>query len=92
MAVGANLRNAFQDSLNCAIAHGQRPSRWIGLGERTCTAIEAVAQEHPDATVDHIADAYDAFVREHEPSSPDAPPQAEPPKRLEARRGRFNPT
>jgi hypothetical protein len=92
MEGAADLRSTFQKSLNCAIAHGQRPSPRCGLGDRTHTAIEAVAQEHPDATADHIADAYDAFVREHEPSSPDAPPQAEPPKRLEARRGRFNPT
>jgi hypothetical protein len=63
--VGGELRDAFQDSLNCAIAHGSRPSRWIGLGDETCTAIEAVAREHPDATVNHIANAYDAFDREH---------------------------
>ena len=68
------MRNAFQDSLNSAIAHGLRPSRWIGLGDQTCTAIEAIAQEHPDATVDHIADAYDAFNREHSAGP-------EPPKR-----------
>jgi hypothetical protein len=61
----ADLRDAFQESLNCAIAHGRRPSRWIGLGDRTFTAIEAIAEEHPDATVDHIANAYDAFAREH---------------------------
>ena len=86
MATKANLRSAFQQSLNGAIAHGQRPSRWIGLGERTCTAIEAVAHEHPDATADHIADAYDEFAREHELPKREAPP-AEP---LEARRGRFD--
>ena len=78
---GPDLRNAFQDSLNSAIAHGLWPSRWIGLGDQTCTAIEAIAQEHPDATVNHIADAYDAFDREH---STRAGP--EPPKRLVARR------
>ncbi|MEN3318812.1 MAG: hypothetical protein V7643_2213 [Mycobacterium sp.] len=89
MATKANLRSAFQECLNGAITHGQRPSRWIGLGQWTCTAIDAVAQEHPDATADHIADAYDAFAREHEPSNQQAPP-AQPPKRLEARRGRFH--
>ena len=81
---GADLRDAFQDSLNSAIAHGLRPSRWIGLGEATCTAIEAVAREHPDATVDHIADAYDAFDREH-----CAHAEVERPRRLVARRGPF---
>jgi hypothetical protein len=86
MVVGAaELRDAFQDSLNSAIAHGLRPSRWIGLGEATCTAIEAVAREHPDATVDHIADAYDAFDREHKTRA-----EPEPSKRLVARRGSFN--
>lgn len=88
MATEANLRTTFQESLNGAIAHGQRPSRWIGLGERTRTAIEAVAQEHPDATADHIADAYDEFAREHEVSNREAP-QAEPANRLEARRDGF---
>jgi hypothetical protein len=81
---GADLRDAFQDSLNSAIAHGLRPSRWIGLGEVTCTAIDAVAREHPDATVDHIADAYDAFDREHCKQV-----DVEQPKRLVARRGPF---
>ena len=61
---GADLRDAFQESLNCAIAHGLRPSRWIGLGDKTFTAIESIAEEHPDATADHIAGAYDAFARE----------------------------
>jgi hypothetical protein len=60
-----DLRDAFQESLNCAIAHGRRPSRWIGLGDKTFSAIEAIAQEHPDATANHIAGAYDAFAREH---------------------------
>jgi hypothetical protein len=68
MEAGVELRSAFQESLNRAIAHGQRPSRWSGLGDRTRSAIDAVAQEHPDATADHIADAYDAFTGEHESS------------------------
>ncbi len=89
MEAGANLRGAFQDSLNCAIAHGQRPAQWIGLGDKTRTAIEAVAEEHPDATADHIADAYDAFASEHEPANSTVSSPAEVPKRLEARRGRF---
>lgn len=35
------------------------PFGWIGLGDETCAAIEAVAQEHPEATVDQIAHAYE---------------------------------
>ena len=66
METAADLRTAFQDSLNRAIVHGQCPSRWLGLGDRTRTAIEAVALQHPDATADHIADAYDAFAGEHD--------------------------
>lgn len=76
--------DAFRASLNGAIAHGLRPSRWIGLGDQTCTALEAIAREHPDATVDHIADAYDAFDREHRPHA-----VVEQPKRLVARREPF---
>lgn len=91
MADDGDLYSAFQESLNRAITHGQRPSRWIGLGEETRSAIEAVAQEHPDATADHIADAYDAFARDHQPT-PATEPSAEPPKRLEARRGTFGRT
>ncbi len=64
-AEATDLRGAFQDSLNCAIARGQRPSRRLGLGDGTCEAIEAVAYEHPDATPAQIADAYDSFAREH---------------------------
>jgi hypothetical protein len=79
-----DLRDAFKESLNSAIAHGLRPSRWIGLGDQTCTAIEAIAQDHPDATVALIADAYDAFDREHS-----AHAGTEPPERLVARRGPF---
>ena len=90
---GADLRDAFQDSLNCAIAHGLRPSRWIGLGDETFSAIDAIAEEHPDATADHIACAYDAFVREHGTADvrtlDDGPVPVEPPKRLVAQRGSF---
>jgi hypothetical protein len=35
------------------------------LGPATYSAIDAVACAHPEATVDHIADAYDAFSIEH---------------------------
>ena len=87
----ADLRDAFQESLNCAIAHGMRPSRWIGLGDKTFTAIEAIAEEHPDATADHISCAYDAFAREHGPpdvrAMGDGPAAVKPPpNRLEVQR------
>jgi hypothetical protein len=84
----ADLYGAFQDSLNCALVRGLRPSRWTGLGDETCTAIEAIAREHPEATADHIADAYDAFAREHAASPVKLPP-VEPPKLLVAQRDRF---
>ncbi|RDH78980.1 hypothetical protein DVS77_10405 [Mycolicibacterium moriokaense] len=90
MEAGSDLRTAFQDSLNRAITHGLRPSRWIGLGDATCSAIEAVAEEHPDATVAHIADAYDAFAREHDTPEPAAPADHQAPARLVARRPDFN--
>ena len=68
------LRSVFQDSLNCAITHGRQPARWIGLGDQTRAAIQAVAEEHPDATAEDIAYAYDAFAREHGPSGLPAGP------------------
>ena len=71
-----DLRDAFQELLNCAIAHGLRPSRWIGLGDKTFTAIDAIAHEHPEATADHIAGAYDAFAREHGVADVVEPPNA----------------
>ncbi|WP_237572409.1 hypothetical protein [Mycolicibacterium lacusdiani] len=55
----------FRDSLHRALAKGVRPPHAQGLGEKTYSALEAIALEHPDATADHIADAFDAFGREH---------------------------
>ena len=88
---GADLRDAFQESLNGAITRGLRPSRWTGLGDKTFTAIEAIAEEHPDATADHISCAYDAFAREHGPpdvrAMGDGPAAVKPPpNRLEVQR------
>ena len=87
----ADLRDVCQESLNCAIAHGLRPSRWIGLGDKTFSAIEAIAEEHPDATVHHIAGAYDAFDSEHGAADvgamADGPAHVKPPpNRLEVQR------
>lgn len=36
-----------------------------GLGTRTISAISAVAQAHPEASIQMIVAAYDAFAREH---------------------------
>lgn len=55
------------------------------MGEQTWTAIWAVAREHPDATVEQIADAYDAFAREHEAAST---PVAAPREKRSVRRRR----
>ena len=60
------------------------PHVGLGWATRTFSAIEAIAREHPDATVDSIAEAYDAFDREHSPH-----PDVERPRRLVARRGPF---
>ncbi len=85
-------REVFQDSLNRAIAHGLRPSRSIGLGADTFAAIEAVANEHPEATVDHITEAFDAFIREQagdDDARSGEPVAGDAPKRLVARKDRF---
>jgi hypothetical protein len=87
-----DLRGAFQDSLNRAIARGQRPSRWLGLGDGTCEAIEAVAYEHPDATAAQIANAYDSFAREHGAAVDPANRPTQSPARPVARRDRFDAT
>ena len=59
-------RNAFQELLNLALTQGRSvKSSDFGLGPATIAAIDLVALEHPDAEVTSIADAYDAFEREH---------------------------
>lgn len=55
----------FRDLLNQAIICGQRPRRTTLLGPATWAAIDVVAAEHPDATADHIASAFDAFTLDH---------------------------
>ncbi|BBY29525.1 hypothetical protein [Mycolicibacterium sediminis] len=57
-------RTTFEESLSAALARGEWPTQMAGLGPLARSAIEAVAREHPDATVHHIAEAYDAFGRE----------------------------
>ena len=60
------LRSTFQDLLNDAIIGGQVPPEMSGLGPDTRAAIDAIAHQHPEASADLIADAFDAFTREHE--------------------------
>jgi hypothetical protein len=59
------LRQRFQGLLNAAIAMGRAPSGESGLGPRTMAAVSVVAHEHPEATPEHIAHAYDMFLTEH---------------------------
>jgi hypothetical protein len=51
--------------LNRAITNGHMPVDDLGIGPDTCAAIAAIAGDHPEATPELIADAYDAFAREH---------------------------
>jgi hypothetical protein len=57
-------RHVFQDALIRAVTEGQKPSRTFNLGTRTRLIIESIAERHPEANPDLIADAYDAFDRE----------------------------
>jgi hypothetical protein len=59
------LRTTFQDVLNLALILGRVTSSLSGLGPTTRAAIDVVALEHPDAEAEIIAEAYDAFQREH---------------------------
>ena len=58
------LRDGFQDVLLRAITEGQFPSHTCGLGYATRAIINEIADRHPEANPDLIADAYDAFERE----------------------------
>ena len=59
------LRSTFQGLLNLALTRGRVASSSCGLGPNTLAAIDVVAYEHPDAEVESIAAAYDAFDHEH---------------------------
>lgn len=63
--LSADPRGTFQELLNRAITQGRGPGDGVALGPDTRAAIDLVAREHPEATPKLIADAYDAFVREH---------------------------
>jgi|GEM_PF-3875844 len=56
--------SVFQDALLRAVTEGQSPSSTCNLGSETRSIIEAIAERHPEANPDLIADAYDAFDRE----------------------------
>lgn len=60
-----DVRQRFQIALNRALVVGRAPDRAIGLGPHTVAAVTRVAAEHPDATAEIIAAAYDAFQGEH---------------------------
>ena len=59
------LRATFQELLNVALTRGRLASSSAGLGPNTLAAINVVAREHPYAEAELVADAYDAFEREH---------------------------
>jgi hypothetical protein len=62
----ADLRADFQELLHRAIIQGCLSAAHGGkLGPDTLAAIDRMAREHPDAGADLIAEAYDAFLREH---------------------------
>jgi hypothetical protein len=63
-------RGVFQDALMLAVTQGQTPSRTCDLGPETRSIIEAIAERHPEANPDLIADAYDAFGREADGAPP----------------------
>lgn len=59
------LGQRFQGLLNAALTKGIAPPDRSGLGPRTMDAVAVVACEHPEATAEHIAHAYDMFLTEH---------------------------
>ena len=57
-------RSIFENALLRAITEGQSPHRTGELTEETWSAIDAIAREHPEATVRLISDAFETFERE----------------------------
>lgn len=57
-------RDVFWDALMLTVTEGRTPSRTGDLGSESRMVIEAIAQRHPEANPDLIADAYDAFDRD----------------------------
>jgi hypothetical protein len=56
--------DVFKDALMRAVVDGQLPSRTCDLGHDTRAIIQAIAEHHPEANPNLIADAFDAFERE----------------------------
>ncbi|MEN3225246.1 hypothetical protein PUR22_30885 [Mycolicibacterium porcinum] len=61
----SELQQRFLIALNDAITRGRSPGHDIGLGLQTLAEMTLVAQSHPDATAEHLAEAYDTFNSEH---------------------------
>lgn len=59
------LRQRFQTALNTALVVGRPPECATDLGPRTLAAVALIAAEHPDASAQIIAAAYDTFLDEH---------------------------
>jgi hypothetical protein len=57
-------RAIFENALFRAITDGQSPPRTGDLSAETWSTIDAIAREHPEATVRLISDAFDTFERE----------------------------
>lgn len=60
----------FRELLTAAITVGRRPHPTSQLGPASWAAIDVLAQEHPDATPDHVVAAHDAFAFEHTAEDP----------------------
>jgi hypothetical protein len=60
-----NPRQQFRVSLHHSLTTGPVGIAATGLGPQTISAISAVAQAHPEASVQLIIAAYEAFAREH---------------------------
>ncbi len=61
-----DLSSVFRDLLNLAITLGRAPLDGCELGPATMAVIASIARQHPEAPVELIAEAYDAFLRERD--------------------------
>jgi hypothetical protein len=69
----------FHELLTAAITHGRRPQHTTAVGPTCWVAIDVLAREHPDATPEHVAAAYDAFAIDHQnPEATEAPDETDP--------------
>lgn len=55
----------FRDALLGAVVDGRFPPATCDLGPQSSAVIRSIAERHPEADPDLIADAYDAFDSEH---------------------------